>query len=501
MAPPKSFVPDTPPTFVADSAGQPPSRDWTPSERAYFSDEYLRTHKPEMPSVSASPSPWSVEGIKNRIINAREWAVDKLPAIGGFAGGMVGTAAGEGAASVPLAVVGAGAGGTLGEDLRQTAEEHLHPEMRHMGPKEAALRLTLAGGKQGLQELGGQLTGKVAGRVMNAAGTRFIPADAFEKYPILKSVFAVGEGAAPNAAQHLTAAASTKQTAGTTLEAVTNTLGDLEQEFSKLPPGKKTIGDFLTAVNARKNAMNAESGIAMMPIAGQKTVPTGISDSVRKLIRSYMTNTTEGSAARKYLIKRAAEFDKPWTFRQLDELRTDMASQLAKHRMKGSVAKYTAEKGDLDLAVDNAILDGLRETVYPEMDRAAGRPQGYFEELKGRQSSLIALQEILDKRIKDLSGQQAISEVAPRFSSENLSGSVHPGSMPRLGIYGLRQVVSPTRELDAASKHVSKAFPSVDSLPYQVLFSATARLPQIMSGPKTKHLQHLADEQRQSASQ
>ena len=452
---------------------------------------------PPEATVEAAPTPLSKRGIEDRLLTARDWLVNSLPAIGGFAGGMVGLVSGSetGPGAIGTAAAGASAGGVLGEDARQVLTEHFHPEDKRMGPGEAALRLAVAGGEQGLQELGGQVGGKVAGRVMNAAGTRVLPEVAFEKYPILKSVFAVGEGASPRAAQHLTAAASTKQTAGTTLEAVTNTLGDLEGEFSKLPPGKKTVGDFLTAVNARKTAMNLESGVAMMPIAGVKTVPTGISDSVRKLIRSYMTNTAEGRAARKYLVKRAAEFDHEWTFRQLDELRTDMASQLAKHRMKGSVAKYTAEKGDLDLAIDNAILDGLRETVYPEMDRAAGRPKGYFEELKGKQSSLIALQEILDTRIKDLSGQQAMSEVAPRFSSENLSGSMHPGSMPRLGAYGLRQVIAPTRELESASKHVSKAFPSVDSLPYQVLFSAATRAPEVAKMPKQRQLEQTREHQ------
>ena len=134
---------------IEDSA--PPGREWTPSERAYFSDEYLRTHKPEEPSVSASPSPWSIEGIKNKLVTARDYVVDKLPAAGGFGGGMIGTGAGEGVASVPLAALGATAGGVLGEDLRQTINEHTHPEMRRMGPKEAALRMTFAGGSQGLQ--------------------------------------------------------------------------------------------------------------------------------------------------------------------------------------------------------------------------------------------------------------------------------------------------------------------------------------------------------------
>jgi hypothetical protein len=249
----------------------------------------------------------------------------------------------------------------------------------------------------------------------------------------------------------------------------------------------------LKSVNARKDAMNAESGVAMMPINGQKTVPQGVAANIQNLIRSYMQNTPVGNSQRRYLMKRAAEFQKPWTYKELDELRSDLSSALARHNAKGSVAKYTAEKGDLDLAVDNAILDGLRDTVYPEMDRAAGRPAGYFEDLKGRQSSLITLQAVLDKRAKDLAGKQAISEVTPPFSTENLSGSFHVGEMPRLGAYGIRQAIFPSRELDEASKHVAKAFPKVDTLPYQILFSGETRAAQL-TGPKTRKLRRVRDE-------
>lgn len=450
--------------------------------------QYLDEGGNPIATVSASPPKWSLADLKGKALTARDWAVSQLPAAGGLIGGILGAGAGAetGPGAVGTAALGASAGGGLGETVRQSLTEKLHPEDKKMGATETAARIAGQAGLQGVNELGGQVAGRTVGKILRPIGEK-LGVDAASN-PLAKKLFAVGEdGASPRAAQHLTAAASNKQQSGVALDAVKRTMGDIEGEMTKLPPSKRTVEGFLGSVNSRKDAMNAESGVAMLPIAGQQTVPLGVSQNVKNLVRDYMQQTPMGSADRKYLMKRAAEFEKPWSYRQLDQLRTDLATQTAKHRAKDPVAKYAAEKGDLNLQIDNAILDGLRETVYPEMDRAAGKPAGYFEDLKGRQSSLITLQSVLDKRVRDLKGSQAISEVAPRFSAENLSGSLHPGSAPRLGIYGIRQAIAPQREMAEASKHVAKAFPSVDAMPYTALFGTGIRAAEApATGPKKR---------------
>jgi hypothetical protein len=459
-----------------------------------------RRSKP-VASVSATPSPFSLPGIKNKVLTARDWAVDQLPAVGGglvggilgggtardwaldqlpAAGGLVGGILGGGTGietgpgALGTAALGAAAGGGLGEDLRQVLTEKFHPENKRMGPIESGASMARQAGLQAANEVGGRVPGRIVSRFLRPVAD-MLPA--LQKYPILKGIFAVGEGRGAQAAEHLTAAAANKQGAGVALEAISNTIDDISKELEKLPANQRNVQGFLDAVNARKTDMNAESGASMMPIAGVITVPDGIARNIKNLARSYMGKTAEGRAQSNYLMKRAQEFEgKEWTFGELDQLRTDLSSQLAKHRVKGSVAKYTAEKGDMDLAVDNAILQGLRDTIYPEMDRAAGKPAGYFESLKGRQSSLITLQEILEKRIRDLTGSQAVSEVTSRFGSENISLSAHAGSLPRAGIYGIREAFSPTRELETASKHVAKAVPPVYSQPWEILFTTAARV-------------------------
>jgi hypothetical protein len=112
------------------------------------------------------------------------------------------------------------------------------------------------------------------------------------------------------------------------------------------------------------------------------------------------------------------------------------------------------------------------------MDKAAGKPAGYFADLKGRQSNLIKTEKILNKRIKQLSGAQAVSEVTPRMSKENVSLFAHSGMSAPSAIARIpHNALFPPRELAEASMHVRKAFPGpeINTLPYQALFSDTAR--------------------------
>lgn len=410
------------------------------------------------------------------LTKAKDYAVDSLPAIGGTVGGVLGAAAGveSGPGAVATEMLGAAAGGALGERARQFIKD---PKMEST---ESAMRMAGQGSLQAVNELGGRVAGKIAGKVLAPIAERF---PVLQHYPFLATLVGFGEKTSPKAAEHLTSAAATPGNAGKVLDAVANTVGDIEQEMRKLPASQRTVEGFLSSVNARKDAMNVESGAALLPIAGQRTVPMGVSTRIRSLIHPYMDHTASGRAEKSAIIRASKDFEKPWTYQDLDAMRTTLASQLSKHRAKGTVARYAAQKGDTDLAIDNMIEGGLRDTVYPAMDRAAGKPAGYFANLKGRQSSLIQLQDILEKRISDLKGQQAVSSVGSRFTHENVGVSAHPGSLPRASVYGLKNaVLGPKKVLKQANKQVGKAFPSVNSMPYEELFKLGIRGSQVQ-GP------------------
>lgn len=98
----------------------------------------------------------------------RTWtdtAVDALPTIGGMAGGLIGSMAGMGVGSVPLAVGGAAIGGAGGEGFRQ-AIQALRGKETPQGPGQALTGI----GTQAAVQGGAEALGQGVGRLLSKAG-------------------------------------------------------------------------------------------------------------------------------------------------------------------------------------------------------------------------------------------------------------------------------------------------------------------------------------------
>ena len=105
--------------------------------------------------------------------------------------------------------------------------------------------------------------------------------------------------------------------AGKQLRAV---MPDLDRAAGKTGP-PKTVGELLTTVKEAKNQMNTESGLAMRTLRGKEFVPTGIADSIKARITPDMIMTPEGRQMQSALLKAAKDYEKPWTYEQLDQAR------------------------------------------------------------------------------------------------------------------------------------------------------------------------------------
>lgn len=420
---------------------------------------------PEEGSIHQRYGPGAQAYVENARAHVADWMEKNAPLVFGTVGGLAG------------GPVGAAAGGLAGgvaqhpPDPNASSSENI---------RKTGIPAVEEGATQALYEVGGKYLSKGAGKLLAPLGKKLTPmlGEYLAKYPFLKGMLGIAEHeTSPKAQQFLTRAAASKEGAGEVVEEIGHALSDIEQEMAKAPPEGRTVRGFLNAVNSSKSAMNQEYEKALSPISGVNIMPAGISQRIRSLIRPYMHKTAEGKAEMEIIESAAKNFEKPWTFGELDALRTDLGATLSKHGSKGSVARYVAEKGDLSLAIDTAVRDGLRDTVYPAADLAAGKTAGYFEQMKSRQLSLIRLQKVLDERVKKLSGAQAVSEATSRFSPENVSIYLHPTGEPRGYLHGLTKTVMPPREMTQASKMVKKAFPRViDSQPYQVLFGTTGRV-------------------------
>jgi len=324
-----------------------------------------------------------------------------------------------------------------------------------------------AGAEQGALELAGGLAAKGVGKLIGPAVERL----------------------APKAIQRLTRAAAEKSSAGVPHEAIERTIGDIEKELLKLPPQERTVGGFLDAVTKAREGIHAEYGNALGPYARQEVNTRPIADAIRALKKPWMDVPGMGAEEKAAIDKAATQFERPMTAGQLDSLREQLNTDLASLYGKAPNARYTATQGSINNAIDTTIAKGARDILYPLADNAGGKPAGYFKDALDREGSLIQLRGILQQRLTNLSGAQAVSEVTPRLSSENVSLSAHPTSLPRAGVYGLKNLIAPPRELATASKQVAKAVtskPEIDSLPYQLLFSTGLRGGQVADREKKR---------------
>lgn len=373
------------------------------------------------------------------------------------------------------AVVGATYGGYVGKGIeRDTA-----------GEPRSAVKEGLGGLEQGAYEVAGQGTGYVLGKLAKPV---------LAKFPKLMETLGISN-VSPKAVGHLTAAASEKGGAGPTREAIAATIGDVEKDMAHLPPSQRNVEGFLDTVTRKRAALHEEYGNALGPVSNQQAGTESIVRQILDLKKPWMDVGKEGQAEKEAIKQAALRFQQPRTVGQLDSLRQQLNTDLSAFYNKAPNARYAAENGNVNLAIDAAIARGARDVLYPIADKAAGKPAGYFADVLDREGNLIQLRGILQKRVQDLGGSQAISEVTPSFGAGNISLSGHFGSPLRAGFYGLHDALSPPRELKEAGKHVAKAFgPQINTLPYGVLFSDALRASHF-KGPKTKELEQTREQQ------
>ena len=253
-------------------------------------------------------------------------------------------------------------------------------------------------------------------------------------------------------------------------------LGDLKATVAKAG-APKSVGDFLKTVDDTKTGLNQEYANALGPHAHQKTMPKSISDRIRALETPNMQQTAQGRLEAKRIRGAAVEFEKPWTLGQLDAERMDANSRLNAYEKKSIADQYSNLKTNRNAAIDKAIADGVRETVYAEMDRLSGKPSGYFRSVKDRIGNLMRLQSSLDEKVTDLHDVSARTAGAPAWSRARVGTTVSSSATPRSWVSNLGALIHTPNPEGQASSAVRGAFrtpqlsPLVAGMPLKALLS------------------------------
>ena len=254
--------------------------------------------------------------------------------------------------------------------------------------------------------------------------------------------------------------ASGKGTAAPIAEA----LNDVKSVVSQTGP-PKTVGEFLQTVNTAKSKLNAEYANTLGPNANKQVMPKAISDRILDLITPNMKQTAQGRAEEKAIRAAAVEFQKPWTLAQLDAERMAANGRTSAFEKKNLLDQYAATKGKRTVAIDKAIADGVRDTVYPEMDKLAGKPAGYYRDLKSRIGSMLQLESALNDRVSTLHDQTMQLKGAPRFSRATVRGNVGESGSPRFWVSNLLSAIHTPNPETAANHAVRGSFPNQSSAP------------------------------------
>lgn len=385
-------------------------------------------------SVEAAPPAFSWRGIKDKAFTLRDKAVNQLPTIGGILGGIVGGGAGieSGPGAIGTAALGAGAGGVLGEDARQTLTEHFHPEDKKMTPGEILKGL----GMEGVGQAAGEASGQMLGRWFR---------------PSLESTmnklwFAADLG--PK----------------TDLDAVMPEITAAE----KTNPAK-TVGDFVNVVDGAKKKIAAEVDTALM---NKVTVPgvkspvslgavsadvTPIADQIQLVAKAHPSDALANPSKIAAVKNRIAKlYSTPKTYAWLNDRRTVLNRELNRfYAMKTPEAQAQYLFQHPEFEIDKAEADAIRDVVYPQMDKAAGKPAGYFETLQRKRGALMSIEDQTRERVGDLAAKSRKAKGAPMTDPLRAYGSTsgHGGFTTRVGA-----LLGPPNPEKAANKQVARAF-------------------------------------------
>jgi hypothetical protein len=332
---------------------------------------------------------------------------------------------------VATAATGAAAGGALGEDLRQVATEHFHPEDKKMTPGEALRGM----GKEAAGQAAGEATGQTLGRWFRPT----------LENTINKLWFAADLG--PK----------------TDLDAV---MPEILREEKGAPA--KTVGDFVKVVSGAKDKIGNEVDTAMrhtvnvpgvrnpVPLAAAPANTTPIANRIMQLTASHPSQMITDPEKIAAIRNRATGlYSQPRSYGWLNDRRIVLNDELNRFYSLKTPAEqglYLSQHPEFE--IDKAEADAIRELIYPQMDRAAGKPAGYFESLQRKRGALKSIEKQTQTHLNDLTAKTRKAKGAPINDPAHAyaSGSGHVGIYTRLTNLRAPDVAK------RADKQVARAF-------------------------------------------
>ena len=210
-------------------------------------------------------------------------------------------------------------------------------------------------------------------------------------------------------------------------------------ETAKQTGPMKVVGDFHNVVDKTLDRLDQRFNQAMPSIAGKKTVPTAISDAITRPINTAMEKTAVGKELAKHLRAIAKDYQKEWSYRELNDERMNANGRLHSFYGEAEGRQAADMRTNAQKIADKAIADNARNLVYDELERA--NPGGGWRELKQKEGALIRLKERLGERTDKLADAQAVQEGTPWRSRGGVTGYAHAGGGLGMRLHSLQRLV------------------------------------------------------------
>lgn len=251
-----------------------------------------------------------------------------------------------------------------------------------------------------------------------------------------------------------------------------------------------------------------------IPLAGAEADTTSISDRIKSLASKHPSEEETNPAKLASFKKRALMYEsKPHTYGWLFDRRQVLNDELNRfYSLSTPGDKEIFLHNHPDFEADKAEADAIRDLIYPEMDKAARKPIGYYRDLQRKQGAIIAVENATQRRVDDLEAASNVQRGAPLRDRLNVSTYGTPPGRMGLAVHRLHSLVAkpnPVGGLDSAVKgafghsgmtaagRVISSTPSIEimSLPLRYLLTPD----ETPTGPKTTKLRRIVDDYRSAA--
>ena len=119
----------------------------------------------------------------------------------------------------------------------------------------------------------------------------------------------------------------------------------------------------------------------------------------------------------------------------------------------GEKATYLSQHPEFE--ADKAEADAIRDLIYPQMDKAAGKPTGYYADLQRKYGAITRVGNATQKNVEKLAAKGRVQRGGPLSERMSASTYMSGGERPGFALHRLHGVLmkpNPVSKLDAAAK-------------------------------------------------